>query len=131
MTQGVQDLKNSVPLVADKRTFVRFHARTDQGVVHAPAQLIAQRGSAQVILRPVNGQNSAIDLHTSPDRKHIDDAFLFELPNGFREKSVTLTGELNPQSTLAEANRGNNTTTVTVSFQAVPPLYLVLYNVSY
>ncbi len=131
VTQGVQNLRNSVPLVTNKRTFVRFHARTDQGVVRAPAQLIAQRGSAQVVLRPVNGQNSALDLRTSPDRKRMDDAFLFELPNGFREGSVTLTGELNPQGTLNEANRGNNSTTVTVSFQTVPPLYLVLYNVSY
>jgi len=131
VTQGVQDLRNSVSLVTNKRTFVRFHARTDQGVAQAAAQLIAQRGSERVVLLPVNGQSSRINVRSNPDRQRIDDAFLFELPNGFREGAVTLTGELNPQNVPAESERGNNTTTVTVSFQPVPPLYLVLYNVSY
>ena len=44
VTQGVQDLNNSVRLVKNKRTFVRFHVHSTSGTHPTWAMLTAQRG---------------------------------------------------------------------------------------
>lgn len=132
VTQAIQDLNHSVRLVKDKRTFVRFYARTDQGKAQVAAQLEVQRGNQSTTLLPINGDSAnAVGLRSATSRATLDGTFLFELPAGFREGSVTLTGRINPQGTLAESNSGNNSSTVTVSFETVQPIYLVLYSIGY
>jgi hypothetical protein len=132
VTQAIQDLNQSVRLVKDKRTFVRFYARTDQGNAQVSAQLQAQQGTQSVTLTPINGDAAnAIQLRSSTTRAVLDGSFLFELPAGFREGNVTLTARVNPQGTVAENNPNNNSSTVTVSFEPVQAVRLMLYSIGY
>ena len=137
VTQGTQDLNNSVRLVTNKRTFVRFHVHSNMGNQWTFAVLHAQRGSSETWLWPINGTSPGfIYVRPSPDRGQLDHSYLFELPAGFREGTVTLTAHLNPgllwfPPSPAETTYADNTRTVTVSFEPVPTVTVVFYNVGY
>lgn len=134
VTQTIQDLKNSVRLVANKRTFVRFHATAPGGSARASAVLRVTANNKEVVLSPVN-PGGEIEVLPTPDRGVRDQAFLFELPDGSRSGSVSLRAEVNPavegRRNPEETNVDNNVTTATVNFEAVPKFSLVIYNLGY
>jgi hypothetical protein len=136
VTQSVQDLNQSVRLVAGKRTFVRFHVHASNGVWSTWALLRAQKGASTEWLLPINAGSPTINVRVSPNRGTLDHAFLFELSSGFTSGSVTLTGYLNPAFMWSDHNPpetsyANNTATRTVSFESVPALDVVIYRIGY
>ncbi|MGD8465976.1 MAG: DNRLRE domain-containing protein, partial [Anaerolineae bacterium] len=137
VTQAVQDLDNSVRLAAGKRTFVRFHVRSRNGVQPTMASLLAETDGRQAYLLPLN-TGMTIDVQPDPQRAVLDHAFLFELPSGFREGTVSLTATLNPillpfraTHSPLEQTYDNNTASTSISFENVPDLNLILYRVGY
>lgn len=137
VTQAVQDLNNSVRLVAGKRTFVRFHVRsTTHATFPTFAHLRAESATELHTLRPVN-PGQLLLVRPNPDRGSAAHAFLFELPKSLTAAgAVTLTAELNPNQDWRprnpnESSYANNSRTVTVNFETVPPLHLVVYRVTY
>lgn len=136
VTQGIQDLNNSVRLVANKRTFVRFHVQSASGTYVTTATLTAKRGDRTVALAPINN-GGVIQVVPAPDRGVRDRAFLFELPDGFRDGTVSLTAEVNALTDArtvrdpVESDYTNNAISYTATFEAVPPLNLVIYNIGY
>jgi len=128
--QSVQDLNNSVPLVANKRTFVRFHVHSANGAYDTTARLRVQSGSQSVELAPQN-PGGTITVQPEPNRAVLDHAFLFALPNGYLDGTVQLTAVLNPDGDPAEANVANNTVSATATFVDVAQQNLVLYSVGY
>ncbi|MBI4517528.1 MAG: fibronectin type III domain-containing protein [Deltaproteobacteria bacterium] len=131
VVQSVQDLNNSVPLVANKRTFVRFHVHSTTGEHQTTARLRVQRGAEEpIFLVPLN-PSGHITVRPSPNRAVLDHAFLFALPSDFLDGTVALTAELNPDDDPTEANRANNEASASVTFEDVPPQTLVLYRVGY
>jgi hypothetical protein len=137
VTQGVQDLNNSVRLVKNKRTFVRFHVRSSNGNQWTWALLHVQRGGAETWLAPVNTPAPGlIHVRQFPSRSTLNDSFLFELPAGFREGTVVLTAHLNPgflwfPPSPTETTYADNTRSVVVSFETVPLVKVVFYNIGY
>jgi hypothetical protein len=140
VTQVVQDLDNSVRLVENKRTFVRLHARTESGEHPAQATLSVVAGGESTTLLPVNA--GQVVLISQPDRGVRDQGFLFELPQGFRSGTVALTAQVSPPSggvasggaasgSAADPNTANNTVTLSVTFEPVPTLSLVVYRLGY
>ena len=133
VTQAVQDLRNSVRLVQDKRTFVRFHVHASDGGHWTYAQLRVRRGGMEATLNPVRG---SIWVWPAPNRRFMDQAFLFELPSAFRQGTVTISAYLNPITPWRtrdplEVTYTNNDRTTTVTFEPAPRLHVILYNVSY
>lgn len=143
VTQGIQDLVNSVRLVKNKRTFVRFHVRSASGTHSTFALLRVQRGSNVTWLYPINGYvdyyngyYGDLDVRPTPDRGVLNHAFLFELPNSYKEGTITITAYLNPERDWRnhkprENNYANNEISTTVSFVTVPTVSLVIYRVGY
>jgi YVTN family beta-propeller protein len=89
VTQGIQDLDNSVPLISGRRTFVRVHAQSDAPVSNVTATLsgaattctiIGNQCSTQFLgsINPVNGPR--LTIRPDPKRSNLDDGFLFALP---------------------------------------------------
>ncbi|MBN1421687.1 MAG: hypothetical protein JXP34_23135 [Planctomycetes bacterium] len=141
VTQAIQNLTNSVRLVSGKRTFVRFHVSSASGNYATYAQLTAQRTimlpPGPIVFRstlaPLNG---TITVRPSPDRAQLNHAFLFELPALYTSGNVTLTGSLNPVTDTrtrdpVEGSYTNNEKTVSVSYEFVPSVNLVIYRVGY
>jgi hypothetical protein len=107
VTQGIQDLANSVPLISGRKTFVRVHARSvGPAVAGVTATLsgavttctlignvcsTAQLGS----LNPVNLVGPRLTIRPNPIRTLLNDSFLFELPSNWTaNRSVALHAEL-------------------------------------
>ncbi|MEM7536090.1 MAG: M28 family peptidase [Chloroflexota bacterium] len=152
ITQGVQDLHNSVRLVAQKRTFIRFHAYSNSDDPESNAANGDRRNGTywttahltvihehdgvrtESVLAPIN-QGGAIAVRAKPNRDALDHAFLFELPTKYTEGNITLIGTLNPDQSInevdADNNHANNTITTSHAFETVPPLTLVLVGIGY
>ncbi len=133
VTQAIQDLNNSVDLVAGKRTYVRVHASSPANVADVYATLSGKHGFVNLapILSPGN-PGGDITVRTSPDRGQINDSFWYELPSGWATAGdLTLTAKLDPNNAKFDPNQGNNTRTVTVNFKSTPPLRLRLVDVQY
>ena len=121
VTQAVQDLNNSVPLVEGKRTFARFHVKSasgDHGPVSAELNLYRNGQFVQAIL--ASNPNGAITVRQNPDRGQLQDSFYFDLPASWLNGTITLEGRIS--SGWAQTNTNNDTATATVAFTAVPPL---------
>src|SRR5260370_18090022 len=85
---------------------------------------------------PLN-EGTQIQVVSNADRAIRDQAFLFELPDGYRQGSVSLRAEVNPLTDTRtarnpeETDYTNNVSSVDVRFEDVPPLYLVIYSIGY
>lgn len=134
VTQAAQDLKNSIPLVEGKRTFVRFHVHSSEYTFPTTAQLKVTGDAGTTRILPINPGGN-INVRPKPDRKIKDHAFLFELPVGYTEGNVKLEAEVNPDLALGrnipEKDYTNNKVPVSVNFEQVPTIPLVLFDVSY
>ena len=133
VTQAIQDLNNSVDLVAGKRTYVRVHTSAPVNVADVYATLSGRRGFFFLTptLSPGN-PGSDITVRVSPDRGQINDSFWFELPTSWTSAgSLTLTARLDPNNVKNDLDRLDNRRSVTVNFLSTPPLRLRIMNVQY
>jgi hypothetical protein len=133
VTQAIQDLNNSVDLVAGKRTYVRMHVSSPVNIADVYATLSGKRGifTLNPVLNPGN-PGSDITVRTNPDRGQINDSFWFELPAGWTTAgNLTLTARLDPNGAKFDPDTSDNIRIVTVNFQETPPLRLRLINVQY
>ena len=136
ITQAIQDLNETVQLVADKRTIVRLHVRSILGGSKAgvTARLYRMVGGARQFpgLVPSN-PGGTITVRTAPNRGVLNDSFYFILPMSWVDGgSLTLQAELNPAPrNPIETTYANNIWTETESFLATPRMRLREYNVRY
>lgn len=133
VTQAIQDLNNSVQLVANKRTYVRVHVSSPSSISDVSANLSARRGSTTLYPTLLPGNPGAdITVKVSPDRGQLNDSYWFELPASWTSSGkVTLTARLDPANAKNDPNLSNNVRTVEVDFLTTPPLRLRLVNVRY
>jgi hypothetical protein len=145
VVQAVQDLNNSVRLVADKPTFVRFYAHSAKGNYPVSARLTVEGPDKGAYVYPIN-PGGKVSVHPTYLRDAIDHAFLFEVPSELLHgDDVSFKAEVNPQpfGPIAESDfvferdsddyRGidNNSVEARVAFESVPPFYLILYGVEW
>ncbi len=152
ITQAIQDLQNSVPLIRNKPAWVRAHVRRAAG---ASNPLI----SAQ-LWRIVNGVRSGNPIYPSnpggklapanyPSRSQLNDSFYFPVPAAWlNAASLQVEVEVNPQlfnscnhppfcifrwwRETPETNYSDNVRrSPALNLQTVPPMRLWLYNVVY
>lgn len=153
VTQGIQDLQNSVPLIRGKAAWVRAHVRRASGN-HAPPV------SAQ-LWRIVNGARSGDPVYPSnpsgklipmdnPSRSQLNDSFYFAVPAAWlNAATLQVEVEVNPQvlnecnlprpfclfywwRLVDETNYSDNLLRSSLlTLQSVPTLRLQLYNVVY
>ncbi len=133
VTQAIQDLNNSVELVAGKPTYVRVHVSSPANQADVYATLSGKRGWSFLtpILSPGN-PGGDITVLTSPDRGQINDSFWFQLPSSWTTAgNLTLTARLDPNGAKFDPDSSDNIDSVTVNFLQTPPLRLRLFNVQY
>ncbi|WP_129672917.1 fibronectin type III domain-containing protein [Candidatus Chloroploca sp. Khr17] len=133
VTQAIQDLNNSVELLAGKRTYVRVHVTSPQARSGVTATLSGRRGATVFAsLTPIN-PGGTITVKPSPNRGLINDSFLFELPASWTNGigSLELTARLDPANTVLDPVLSNNRRTVTVNLLRGPVMRLRIYNVRY
>ena len=126
VTQAIQDLNNSVPLVGIKRTYARVYVRSvdyfNRNVANVTAELegfVTASNGVQISLgrlKPAN-PGGRITVRTNPQRVRRDDSFYFELPFGWPQGKIILTARVNSDGRILERDLSNNTRTETVNFQ--------------
>jgi hypothetical protein len=133
VNQAVQDLNNSVTLIAGKRTFVRCHVQSDAGTIGSvPARLRVYRGATYMgVLSPSNA-GATVSIKTGPDRGTLNDSFYFDVPTGWLSAgSVRFECEVNTPQKYAENDYGNNIRSVTVGFVNAPTMNVLLVDAPY
>lgn len=137
ITQSIQDLNNSVPLVEGKRTFVRVYAHSTNNIYPTTATLTLASGALTQTLLPIAPGGPMINVRPSYNRLVPGHAFLFELPLWATfVDNLTLTAQINPSLRWRardpeESNYANNTLIKSVSFDFVPKLNLVIADQPY
>ncbi len=131
VTQGIQNLLNDIPFVAERPVFVRGHVRSLTGdpIEKVTAQLIGTRnGVALGTLNPSNSGGS-ITIVADPDRAQLHESFLFELPESWRTGTVTLRleGKSQPIACVDPAEKSTpngaaDDCTVTLTYETIPAL---------
>jgi hypothetical protein len=127
VTQAIQNLANSVPLVANKTTYVRAYARQLSGpsTANVEARLAGTRGGAPLPgspLRPLNGIR-ALTTGAGFDRARLNDGWYFLLPASWISAgTIDLKLEIDARQIHSDPNRANNELAQAVSFQNQPPV---------
>lgn len=129
VTQGVQDLANSVPLIEGKPTVVRVHIK-NLGTGN-PTEIGKLRGTritssgTRTVLGTLTASNKAgaIKLLRDPQRVNIDDSWYFELPESWLRDSLEIEtiSSSNSLTTCSEPD-GTPNCKSTVTFRAVNDL---------
>jgi hypothetical protein len=127
VTQGIQNLANSTPLVAKKTTYVRAYATQLSGP-SAPvveARLVGIKNDLPLPgspLKPVNGVR-ALTTGGGYDRAKLNDGWYFLLPASWTEAGpITLQVEIDPRQMHTDPNRADNALSQPLTFQAQPPV---------
>ena len=137
ITQSIQDLDNSIPLIVGKPTFVRFHVHSTGGPVRATARLRVGTAIDDPLaqdLKPINPAGY-ITVVEQPDRTVPNAAFLFELPRevlGYEDGDrMVIEAEVDPLDEVAEPTESNNITYATEPVRLVPTMRVAVYHVGY
>lgn len=117
VTQTIQDLQNSVPLIAGKRTFARVHVDSNVHVAGVDASLTATTASGAPLGPPLVPSNlrRLINITPFPKRVNIDDSFFFELPVEWtKQDGLVLTATVNTNRVIQEGDWDNNRSSTAV-----------------
>ncbi len=134
VTQAIQDLSNSVVLIANKRTYVRAHVRASSGShANVLGSFYIYRGGALLAgPLPADNAGSRITVKASPDRGQVNDSFFVELPPAaIVSGACRVCLSLNPDHLVPESNYGNNWACTDVNFTNSPKMRVRIYNVRY
>jgi methionine-rich copper-binding protein CopC len=125
VVQVIQDLNNSIPLIAEKPTFVRAHvsSTTGKSVKNVNAKLTGKNGDTVVFEISPSNDGGSINVSDNPKRSKINDSFLFELP---KESS---TGNLTLEFEGVDKPFACENCTTTVSFETIPAIDMKLVDI--
>jgi hypothetical protein len=118
VTQGIQNLNNDVPLVADKPTYVRLYGRNlsapnGPSAYSVGAVLYGTRSNGSPLpgspLRPINGGQNMLS-NANPNRAVTAGSWLFLLPESWAGLgTVALRPLIDPEQVWSDPDQANNT----------------------
>ena len=134
VTQGTQDLDNSMKLIRKRRTLMRVYVRNNSGtnVSNIRARVRGYEvNSTGTIVQDLGyryAQNNPVTVKASGgNRLNLNDSFWFYLPYSWRSTSrLRLDIEINYNNAVQDFNPANNTTSGTVVFHNADPLNLIM-----
>lgn len=128
VVQVVQELNNSVPLVAGKPTVVRVYVDSLWGTMNTPVELRGYRDGAPLgSLAGVATASPATDW----DALRSEPGLTFQLPEQWLNGAVSFTVEVNPQHTIQEMTHDNNEWRKELAFAANSPLTINYLPIKY
>ncbi len=135
ITQGVQDLNNSVNLVEHKKTVVRAHVKdfsTSGPSITSSATLTAKDVATGTILGTISDSNvgGTIVVPRFPGRMSLDDSFFFEVPPAWRRATVEFGFSGNPVG-FACPTSFSGACKATVTFHPTTPLSTKFLRLTY
>jgi hypothetical protein len=132
VTQAIQNLNNSVPLVAEKRAYVRVYPRVDVLTGQIPKiRLRGYKNGVELDWSPLPPLDAAVAPRVGgANRFRLDNTFNFWLPEHWRVGGdLTLRAEINYDGAISETKTDNNTRTVVVNLRKKKPLCVEMVSV--
>jgi hypothetical protein len=131
VTQAIQNLENEVPLVAGKETYVIVHGSQLSGppALTVETVLNGSRNGSPLPGSPLQPTNLPVRLVTGGtlDRFDLDGAWVFKLPPTWTTTGpLNLTAVVDNRQAYSDANRDNNTTQGTFTFNNEPDACLLM-----
>lgn len=141
ITQAIQDEDNTVPLVKEKKTWVRIFVEADnkeQSIPNVTAKLYRLDSNENIVstINPYSGPITVSSTSFDYQRRHVDSTINFELPNSWTKGQLTIKVELNPalndgSHIIKEKNYKNNWyEPVKFSFIKTKPLKVNFHSVT-
>ena len=128
VTQGLQNLANEMPLIANRETWVRVYAKSDlSNTDGVSAQLRAFQNGNELTGSPLAMEYEPITVRTDGgSRVNLADNFHFALPASWLTGTVTFRAEINHNLSVPESVEDNNSWEESVNFHPSEPLKLVM-----
>ena len=135
VTQGIQDLRNSVPLVTGKHTFVRAHVKAPSAAFEGlkiSGFLTAKNPSNESVFGTMTNSNITIATQ-NPQRDAVQDqdSLSFEIPDTWTQGNVEFEVGLNQGSLACNEPDGTPDCKATVTFQPVSPFSIKFVLLTY
>ena len=113
VTQGIQDLNQSMFLIRGKRTGVRVHVEADgDNVPGVLADLYLVDAGGNVVDGPIKPLTNFLTVQDNPDRSTMNHAFYFELPMQWVDNTwLRVRADVNLNQLPPESNFANNSQT--------------------
>lgn len=130
-TQAIQNLTNGVPMVAGKATVLRIFVHNDSAV--------AIQGAYVAVTATRQGQPLAdspliagpLSIPPSWSRGVLNSSINLTLPSSWLYGEIVLQITVDPINTFNETNEGNNTATLPLTFNDMPPLDVKVVPIQY
>lgn len=132
VTQAIQNLNNSIPLVAEKRAYVRVYPRVDILTGQIPKiRLRGYKNGVELDWSPLPPLDAAVAPRVGgANRFRLDNTFNFWLPEHWRVGGdLTLRAEINYDGAINETKTDNNSRTVVVNLRKKKPLCVEMVSV--
>jgi hypothetical protein len=131
ITQSIQTIENSVPLVQNRPTVLRTVVRTNQpgGTRNVFISVSATRNGHNLPGSPLS--SGPWTLKTYAGRGLFESTPYIHLPQEWINGNVSLTVRLDPNDQFAENSESNNVLSANLNFTSVPPLHIVIVPVRY
>jgi CSLREA domain-containing protein len=129
VTQAIQDMNNTVPLVQGRKTLVRIYPQTtgQYPVPNVLLELDIYHG--QTLVATLTAEEFTVQ--TAPARTNLAYSFNSYLPEELLVGEVTLVARVDADNRISELNETNNEFSITVSFSPVPPLHIKIVPINY
>ncbi|MFN8493919.1 MAG: Ig-like domain-containing protein [Caldilineaceae bacterium] len=128
VTQGIQNLANTMPLVQDRVTWVRAYVQSiGENVTGVQARLRGFRDNTELPDSPLLAENNPIIVRTDGgQRTNLNDSFQFFIPKTWRSGTIRFQLEVNFDGAADESSLVNDTFSTTVTFYPSNELSLVM-----
>jgi hypothetical protein len=126
VTQAVQQPDNSVPLIADRTTFVRFTLTSTVAHTNVSAWLYGTRDGVALPGSPIAASNNPRTLESTVDRGVLNDTFNFQLPPSWLNGIIALNGYATNSTTFTFTSG-----TRTVQFVSASPMHVTIVPIAY
>lgn len=140
VTQAIQNWENDVTLIQDKTAYLRAHVSSTSGNVdHVQAKVIGTRigsGGSRTLLGEhiadnLGGEISVLQ-NPQPQRRNLNDSFLFRLPPSWLNGAVELEVQgVNKPLACKDHAGADDDCKVQVSFEAAPRLDVTFVGIAY
>lgn len=132
VTQGIQKLDNSVPLIAGKETLLRIYARAQdcsQPVTGVEVQVLATNTGGKLLASSPFHEQSTLPL--ANNRAQLSSTINVRLPSQWTSGVIDLTVRIDPRNSISEADESNNQIHLRLNFQQVPALQIMVVPIQY
>lgn len=129
ISQAVQKVDNSVPLVSGRSTLMRVFAVLATG--DSPGNIIVSLTASRnaVPLGSVTSAQGSVPL--SPSRGNFNSTFNLLLPSSWLSGDVVIVAKVDAGDSVSESDENNNTLQTAVSFNVVPRLDVRIVPINY